>query len=143
MIHATRDASSISKTGRVDHSFIHSRYYYQTRTLALWVVAMTGGGGDDDDDGDTVRDARSQRLLAQSVKHTKALQQLAREKEELHEALAEQDEALRASEAARTKSEERVAVLEHAIRAMRLASDGVLAPSAAAPSALGYSHDCT
>ena len=61
-------------------------------------------------------DARSQLLLSQSVKHTKALQQLAKEKEELHEALTQTTEELRLSELARADADARALRMERALQ---------------------------
>ena len=58
-------------------------------------------------------------LLSQSVKHTKALQQLSLEKVALQKSLLEQGELLRASEAARAEAERRALELEMALRGVR------------------------
>ena len=55
-------------------------------------------------------------LLSRTIVHTKALQQLAKEKEALHKALTESEAHLRASEARRSRAEERATALEHALR---------------------------
>ena len=68
------------------------------------------GNGDAND-----RSSRSA-LLSRSNKQTKALQQLAREKEALHAALGETAEALRLSETRRRASHKRVRALEKALR---------------------------
>ena len=81
-------------------------------------------------------DERSQMLLSRSVQHTKAVQQLAKEKEALHKALTEQTELLRASEAARVRAEERAASLEHAVRSVQAATRAALATAEAANPAL-------
>jgi len=74
-------------------------------------------------------DYQSQVLLSQSVKHTKALQQLAREKEALHEALTEASEELRASQTARKTAEARVLALEHALRGVTQSAAAALGPA--------------
>ena len=60
---------------------------------------------------------RSQ-LLSLSMRHHKVLQQIAKEKEALHEAVAGKADALRVSEARRRAAERRVKQLEKALRAV-------------------------
>ena len=65
------------------------------------------------------RTASDQILLSRSMAHTKALQQLSKDKEALHEALAEAEGALRQSEARRRHAERTARSLERALTALR------------------------
>jgi predicted acylesterase/phospholipase RssA len=67
-------------------------------------------------------DARSKMLLSQSVKHTKALQQLTREKAGLQKTVDEQAEMLRASQAACDHAETRMRELEGVLEGVQRAA---------------------
>ena len=69
-------------------------------------------------------------LLQQQLKNTKALQQIAREKEDLHAAMSAHSDALRVSEARRRAAERRVRQLEKALRAVHDSTSAMLAGSA-------------
>ena len=77
-----------------------------------------GGAADDD--------ARSKRLLSESIKHTKALQQLTRDKAAMQKVLDEQADLLRSTEAARERAERRSAVLEATLRTIQSAASSSL-----------------
>ena len=64
-------------------------------------------------------DTRSKMLLSQSVKHTKALQQLSRDKVALQKTLTEHSDMLRTSEDARERAERRVVELEAALQTVQ------------------------
>ena len=72
---------------------------------------------------------REQLLLERSMRQTKALQQLTSEKEQLHQAITEREEALRASESARRSAEERVGLLEAAMRTVQSTAGSAMAAS--------------
>jgi hypothetical protein len=77
-----------------------------------------GGAADDD--------ARSKRLLSESIKHTKALQQLTRDKAAMQKVLDEQADLLRSTEAARERAERRSAVLEATLHTIQSAASSSL-----------------
>ena len=77
-----------------------------------------GGAADDD--------ARSKRLLSESIKHNKALQQLTRDKAAMQKVLDEQADLLRSTEAARERAERRSAVLEATLRTIQSAASSSL-----------------
>lgn len=90
-------------------------------------AAAVGASPSSSPPGSRSRDHRSI-LLSRSVMHTKALQQLAKEKEALHGALTERAEALRLSEARLAACEERVKVLEQALGAVQTTATTALDP---------------
>jgi hypothetical protein len=77
-----------------------------------------GGAADDD--------SRSKRLLSESIKHTKALQQLTRDKAAMQKVLDEQADLLRSTEAARERAERRSAVLEATLHTIQSAASSSL-----------------